>query len=146
MATLRRLCDPNRFTCAAVESTSGWLQELYYPSSLGGKPAFAAYPAEQLRRLDPSQNLGAFRPLPLLALHSELDRVVPLATTRGFIEMLRKRYSGAGADPSLIQLTTWPETGAPDEHAGFGKVAAEAKTAQVAFLSRWLRPEPPVAS
>jgi hypothetical protein len=35
-------------------------------------------------------------------------------------------------------LKTWERTGAPNEHAGFGKVAAEAKEIQVKWLERWL--------
>lgn len=143
MATYRRLCDPHRFICATVEATTGWLVELYFPAARGGIPAFHPYPKDTLRRLDPGAHLDLFRPIPLLALHSEQDQVVPIATTRGFIDRLRSRYTQAGADPSLVQLRTWPETGAPQEHAGFGKVAAEAKTLQVDFLARWLQPGVP---
>jgi len=33
---------------------------------------------------------------------------------------------------------TWPTTGAPDEHIGFGLKSNDAKNAQTDFLKRWL--------
>lgn len=138
MVTLRRLCDAHPFRCAAVESTTGWLGELYHPAQPGAKPWLAAHDPEQIARLDPMEHLSAFRPIPLLVLHSEADEMVPFEGMRRFVEALQDRYKDGGFDPSLVELRTWPTTGAPAEHAGFGKVAAEAKTLQVEFLTRHL--------
>ncbi|MEZ6234362.1 MAG: prolyl oligopeptidase family serine peptidase [Phycisphaerales bacterium] len=138
MATLRRLCEPHGFSCAAVESTTGWLGELYNPTlpePPGRIPPHRHADAE-VAPLDPMGHLDGFEPLPLLVLHSEADRMVPWAGQAAFVAALRKRYEARGADPAMIEVMTWPETGAPSEHAGFGKVAGEAKDAQTAFLRR----------
>ncbi|MGE0706379.1 MAG: alpha/beta hydrolase family protein [Planctomycetota bacterium] len=128
MITLRRLCEPHPFRCAAVESTCG---------------DFAAVDEERFRAgiaagLDPRSHLEGWRPLPLLALHSERDRVTPLRGITGFLDALRGRYAALGADPAQVELTTWPETGAPMEHAGFGRKAREARERFVEFLSTHL--------
>ncbi len=140
MAALRRLCDPHPFRCACVEGTTGWLTELYHPSLADnpGTPWGVRHPRERIAPLDPMEHLATFRPIPLLVLHSERDEVVPWATQRVFIEHLREHYRSQGADPSLIEVRTWEQTGAPAEHAGFGRFAGEAKDLQTAFLGRWL--------
>ncbi len=140
MVTLRRLCDKHPFRCAAVESTTGWLSELYDPQETAGRPWPAAHDPEQIHRLDPMLHLSGFRPIPLLVLHSEADEIVPFAGMERFVHRLRERYTQANADPGAIVLKTWATTGAPSEHAGFGKVAAEAKSLQVEFLTKHLLP------
>jgi fermentation-respiration switch protein FrsA (DUF1100 family) len=78
---------------------------------------------------------------PLLALHSDADEWVPVESIRRLLEALRGRYTALGADPAeLLTLKTWPQTGAPYEHSGFGKVANEAKNLQAEFLTKWLTP------
>lgn len=139
MITLRRLCDPNTFVCASVESSSGDLWSLY-DQTIGTRPWGISYPAERVAPLDPSQHLAGFRPLPLLALHSRADEIVPWRVQQGFLERLRTRYAEIGADPDLVQSRTWESTGAPQEHSGFGRVASEAKTVQNDFLAATLRP------
>lgn len=136
MAALRRLCDPHPFVCASVEGTTGNLSALYHPDA--DRPWPVTHPPERIAPLDPLQHLSGWRPIPLLALHSEADRVVPIAGARGFIDGLRARYAAAGADPSLVELMTWPTTGAPEEHAGFGRVSNDAKNAQTEFFRRHL--------
>ncbi len=141
MGALRRLCDPHPFVCAAVEATTGWLEGLYFPERVGLPPGDRGpveHPPDRVAALDPMRHLAGFRPIPLLVLHSEADRVVPFAGMRAFIERLREHYRGQGADPSLIDLRTWPETGAPQEHIGFGRFSNDAKNAQTDFLRRWL--------
>ncbi|MEM1167232.1 MAG: prolyl oligopeptidase family serine peptidase [Planctomycetota bacterium] len=129
MVTLARLCARHHFRCAAVESTAGdW-------SAMAGTD-FAQEP--WFTSLDPGARLAAWRPIPVLALHSEADQTVPFAAMSGFIERLRAHYTLNGADPDLVELKSWPKTGAPSEHAGFGRVANEAKNTQVGFLTRWL--------
>lgn len=138
MATLRRLCEPHEFACAAVECTSGDLDGLYNPSR-GSHPWGLSYPEEQVRDLDPMRHLDQFRPIPLLALHSEADAIVPWRVQEGFLRALRARYEARGADPSMIEAKTWASTGAPEEHSGFGRVSNEAKNTQTDFLTRTLR-------
>lgn len=127
MVTLRRLGAAHPFVCAAVESTAGDFSEM--PSYVG------RYPQELIDELDPMLHMKDRRPVPLLALHSEKDEWVPVEAIRSFIDALRPRYDDAGAE---LTLRTWPETGAPYEHAGFGKIAAEAKDAQLDFFTRHL--------
>lgn len=141
MATLRRLCDDHLFKAAAVEATTGWLTELYHPTLEGhaGAPWGVEHPRDRLAMLDPNEHLDTWRPIPLLALHTEADEMVPWPSQRAFLDRLRERYREAGADPSQIEVQTWPETGAPSEHIGFGREAAKAKDLQAAFLARHLK-------
>ena len=136
MVALRRLCDPHPFRCASVEATTGNLAALYHPD--GGRPWPVSHPAQRIRPLDPMQNLELWRPIPLLALHSEGDRVVPIEGMRAFIGVLRARYTERGAAADQVQLVTWPSTGAPAEHAGFGRFANDAKNAQTEFFAQRL--------
>lgn len=152
MATLRRLCDPHPFVAAAVECTTGWLSGLYVPEkapgrSDGGSCNFVIpkwvkdrWPGEPpydvIAEIDPSQHLTGFRPIPLLALHAETDEIIPWGQMQTFLAMLRGHYRDMGADPAMIQFQTWRDTGAPNEHAGFGVFGNEAKNAQANFLTR----------
>lgn len=135
IATLRRLCDPHRFRCATVECTTGALRTLYFgpaaPWSVKHDPARVA-------RIDPSAHLETWRPIPVLAMHNELDRVVPVAAATEFVESLRARYRRAGVPVEQVEFVVWPESGAPEEHAGFGRHANEAKNRQLDFLRRHL--------
>lgn len=142
MAALRRLCDDHPFKAAAVEATTGWLTELYYPTleGHGGAPWGVEHPRDRLARLDPIEHLDGWRTIPMLALHSEADEMVPWASQRVFLERLREHYAAVGADPGLVEVHTWAQTGAPSEHIGFGKFAAEAKDLQTEFLTRALQP------
>jgi fermentation-respiration switch protein FrsA (DUF1100 family) len=138
MVTLRRLCDQHPFVCACVESTAGNLAMLYDPAR--GWPV--EHVTDLVPTLDPITHLSGWRPIPLLALHSQADRTVPLACIESFTDELRGRYEQLGADAGLVRVHTWPTTGAPDEHNGFGRVASEAKTIQVDFLTEHLRARP----
>jgi fermentation-respiration switch protein FrsA (DUF1100 family) len=143
MAVLRRLCEDHPFVCSAVEATTGWLEGLYFPERAGLPPAarwVVPHDPARVGALDPKTHLDGFRPIPLLALHSEADQIVPFAGMKRFLDELREHYRQRGADPSLIELKTWPETGASQEHAGFGRFSNEAKNAQTDFLRRHLMP------
>lgn len=136
MATLRRLCEPHGFRCAAVESTIGDFSVMPYAEY---------FPKELIERLDPIRHLDGWTPTPLLALHSEKDEWAPVEGMRRFMKQVRQRYDGKGArtgetpvPPSAVQFVTWPETGAPNEHAGFGRVANDAKNLQTDFFVKWL--------
>ncbi len=143
MVTLRRLTEPHPFLAAAVEGSAGDLARLYTQSPPPGLRV--PHPPERVAALDPLPRVASWRPIPLLAMHSEADQVVPLACVTGFLAALRLRYAEAGASPALIELKAWPETGAPQEHSGFGRVASEAKTTFVDFLVRALGPKRPAA-
>lgn len=138
MVTLRRLCEPHGFACAAVEATTGWLEGLYFPEGGGPDRWPVDHAREAVEAIDPMAHLDGFEPLPLLAMHSEADELVPFAVQQRFIERLREHYKAKGADPGMIELVTWPETGAPQEHLGFGRHAHEAKNTQVDFFKKHL--------
>lgn len=131
MASLRRLCDPHPFVAAAVESTAGDFSAMQYLKS---------FPPDLVASLDPIRHLADWRPIPFLALHSEADEWVPVRAIRAFVETLNRHYEASGADPDLARLVTWPTTGAPHEHAGFGRVSNDAKSLQTDFFSAALRP------
>lgn len=143
IATLRRLCDPHHFICAAVECTTGDLTNLY--AEAGPHPWGATYPPERVAPLDPRLHMTGFRPIPLLALHSEADQIVPVSLQRSFLHELGTHYARNGASPDLIEFHTWPTTGAPHEHSGFGRVGNDAKNMQTDFLVRTLHPQPRAA-
>lgn len=134
MATLRRLCDPHPFACAAIEGTTGDLTGLYFPPAGHGKDWPVSHDRASVERIDASRHLADFRPIPLLALHNEGDELVPIGIQRGFLDRLRDHYRREGADPGLIRLETFRETGAPQEHSGFGRHANDAKNLQLDFL------------
>lgn len=130
IVTLRRLCETHPFICASVESTVGNIDFFFQRE--------AVYSADQIARVDPMRRIPHFRPIPLSAMHSQADKVAPIAGIESFINRLKAHYKVQGAPEDLIRFQTWPETGAPFEHNGFGRVAGEAKSQQVEFLTRYL--------
>ncbi|HEX2836687.1 MAG TPA: prolyl oligopeptidase family serine peptidase [Phycisphaerales bacterium] len=139
MVTLRRLCDPHPFVCASVEGTTGWLEGLYFAADGHTRVGAARHARKRVLAVDTAPHLSTFRPMPLLALHSEADEVVPWSVQQQFLTRLREHYTQVGADPRLVEAKTWPTTGAPQEHSGFGRAANEAKNVQVEFFAKWLR-------
>lgn len=139
MITLRRLCDPHPFRAALVEATTGRLTDLYFPATeSGGRPWPVRHAREKVEAIDPALHLATWRPIPLLAIAATTDQMVPFSTQERFIQDLRTHYTASGADPSQIELVTFTDTGAPGEHAGFGRFGAHAKDAATDFLRRHL--------
>ena len=141
MIALRRLCEPHKFVCAAVEATSGNLKDLYFPRPDDEtKPWPVDHDPAVVAELDPSEHLdapgGGFEPLPLLVLHSESDEMVPWRVQERFLARLREHFAARGVSEELIEVQTWPETGAPGEHVGFGRMSNDAKNMQTTFLKR----------
>lgn len=137
MVTLSRLCDAHPFIGACVECTTGNLKDLYEPSpGMQGRPWPVKHDPAEVARFDPMAHIDEFEPIPLLALHIEGDEMVPIGGQRLFIDRLRSHYADRGADPNLITLETFTETGAPQEHAGFGRYANDAKNIQLGFIKR----------
>jgi hypothetical protein len=128
MIALARLCRPHGFRCASVEATTGsWKHQRE-------RQMFRDRSDEEINALNPIEHLGGWRHIPVQAIHARLDAWVSIDGQREFIEALRQRYR----DPSLIEVVEFDRTGAPHEHAGFGRFAAAAKDAQLDFLRRWL--------
>lgn len=119
-----RLCSAHPFTGLLMESSTGDLLTLPRAADRGGG---------RLAALNPIDRLVDWREIPVLALHSELDSVVPIGSQRRFIDALRRR---ATTLRERITLHSWPATAAPNEHAGFGRVAADAKLLGTQFLQR----------
>jgi dipeptidyl aminopeptidase/acylaminoacyl peptidase len=123
MVTLAALCRPHRFKAAWVEATTGdW-------SHLTG----AVHDPARADAMEPARHLDRWTPVPLLAIHAELDEWIPLSDQRRFLERVR---AVNGECP--VELLAFPRTGAPHEHIGFGTFAPRAKEAGVAFLERHL--------
>lgn len=128
MVTLARLTRPHDFRCSAVEATTGsWSAQREREMFRGRVPG-------ETRALEPIMNLDGWREIPLLAIHSRKDEWVKFSGQETFIEALRRHYT----NPSLIDFVVYDETGAPAEHVGFGRLSADAKDRQTAFLKRWL--------
>jgi len=127
MAALVRLCSPHPFRCASVEATTGsW-------RSLKNREAFRHCWAAAAQ-LDPITHLDRWREIPLQAFHARHDEWVPAEGQVEFLEAVRARY----AEPDLVEYVQYERTGAPNEHAGFGLKAADAKRRQIEFFRRWL--------
>jgi alpha-beta hydrolase superfamily lysophospholipase len=129
MATLVRLCTPHQFRAACVECTTG---------SFAWQRHRAMFEAQRAQRLDPIQHLDQWRALPLLVLHNTDDEWVAVEGQREFVKALRTRASADHAT-DLITMHEYAQTGAPHEHAGFGKFSSDAKDRQTQFLVRHLR-------
>lgn len=137
MVTLTRLCSPHPFIGACVEGTTGNLKDLYHPPpGMPGRPWPVDHEASEIARIDPIEHLEGFHPIPLLALHNEGDEMVPIAGQMKFLDSLKDHYKEEGVDPELIELHTFTQTGAPQEHAGFGKYANDAKNIQLEFIQK----------
>lgn len=138
MVALRRLCNPHDFRCAAVDATCGALGELYFPSDGSPAPWQVSHDRETVAAVDPLQHLEGWKPIPLLALHSKADEIVPWKAQKLFLDRLAEHYEEQGADPSQIEVHAFESTGAPSEHLGFGTHASEAKNLQAEFLAKHL--------
>lgn len=124
MVTLARLCRPHEFTCASVEATTGsWRWQMHR----------AMWDEARAHSLNPIEHLESWREIPFQAIHAAHDEWVNVEGQREFIDALRAR----SANPAAIDFMVFPErTGAPYEHAGFGRVASQAKDRQVDFWRR----------
>jgi alpha-beta hydrolase superfamily lysophospholipase len=128
MSALARLCAPHPFVCASVEATTGsW-------NFQRTRRMFRDRDDDEISMHDPIANLAGWRQIPVQAFHSRRDEWVAFDGQRAFIEALRERYT----DDGIIDFVVYEETGAPYEHAGFGRLAADAKDRQRTFLHRWL--------
>ncbi|MEO0511747.1 MAG: alpha/beta fold hydrolase [Planctomycetota bacterium] len=142
MVAARACCDAHPFLGLAMESSTGWLRKLYSMDieDADGPRGARSHSDEIVARVDAMAALEErrldWRTVPVLALHSAIDRTVPLACQTGFLDRVRSVYRERGDDPGLVELKTWPETGAPYEHAGFGRVAGEAKSVFLDFCRR----------
>ena len=129
MAALARLCTEHRFRCVAVEATSGsWRHQAHRPMFQDRE--------EESAGLDPIEHLAGWREVPLQALHARYDEWMPIEGQQAFIDALRRHYR----EPDLVEFIRYDRTGAAYEHAGFGRMASEAKNKQLDFLKRRLLP------
>ena len=127
MAAISRLCTPHRFKAAILEATTGdW-------TTLTAWAHLDADARQRAAKADPMQHLEQWPPLPVCAVHSRADAWIPFDGQRCFLELLR----GRGC---TIELTAFDQTGAPFEHVGFGRYAAQVKEVQRDFLVRTLAP------
>lgn len=122
IVTLLRMTRPHDFRCAAIEATTG--NRAFHAGTVPSD-------RNRLDRINVMDRLEDWREIPLLALHNRFDEWIDVEGQRTFMETLRNRYE----DPDLVAFHVYEErTGAPFEHAGFGRFAPDAKDRQVAFL------------
>lgn len=125
MAVIARLCSEHPFSCASVEATSGsWNDQQH-------RPMFIDIDEKQLAAISPINRLEHWREIPFQAFHARYDEWVPYQGQKRFIEALQNHYQ----KPELVELITYEHTGAPFQHAGFGKMAADAKKKQAEFFA-----------
>lgn len=124
MATLSRLCAPHSFLATSVEATTGsWEHQRH-------REMFEGRTEDEIAPNDPIRNLDGWREIPVQALHARHDAWVALEGQQAFIDALRER----SAHPETVELVVYDETGAPFEHAGFGRFASDAKSRQRDFF------------
>jgi len=127
MVAMVRLCRGHSFRAASVEATTG---------SWDWQAHRAMWDGPRVAAMNPIAHLDAWREIPFQAIHAKHDEWVALDGQREFVEALRSRATR----PDRIVLEVFEErTGAPHEHAGFGRFGAEAKDRQLAFWQRYLR-------
>ncbi len=144
MIASRYLCNPkppHTLLGASLECTTGDLLGLYFPTVFPpdrSKPGpwRTHHNRAEVQAIDTPTHLQTFKPIPLLAMHNKGDEVIPYELQANFIQTLRTHYENQNADPSQIDFITYENTGAPQEHAGFGQYAADAKNKQLAFLKK----------
>ncbi|MCZ6836025.1 MAG: alpha/beta fold hydrolase [Planctomycetota bacterium] len=128
MATLARLCHEHTFCAASVEATTGsWISQRK-------RKMFNHLEMEHINQRNPMEHLEGWREIPMLAIHAIHDEWVNIDGQRSFLDALKSRYT----DPSLIEFIEYDRTGAPNEHAGFGKFASDAKNRQTKFFVQHL--------
>ncbi len=126
MVALARCCQPHPFRCIVVEATAGdWAFQRR-------RTLFAEH---IVARLNPIDHLEHWSQAPLQAIHTEADQWVPEAAMAVFVETLRMLYR----EPELVEYVTYRTTGAPAEHAGFGRKTRDARQRQITFLDAHLR-------
>ncbi|MFI4853964.1 MAG: alpha/beta hydrolase family protein [Phycisphaerales bacterium JB065] len=131
MVTLLRVCSlglENRFKAVVLEATTGDFASMHWPR----------VSAERVEALSPVNHVADMPTVPMLAVHSKADEVVPFGPMAAFIEKVREEYARRGVDPELARMHAWDETGAPSEHMGFGRVTNETKNLENGFLGEWL--------
>jgi alpha-beta hydrolase superfamily lysophospholipase len=126
MVSMVRLCRDHSFRAASVEATTGsWSWQMHR----------AMWDAPRAEAMNPITHLDGWREIPFQALHARHDEWVAVDGQREFIEALRRR----ALRPEQITMEIFEErTGAPNEHAGFGRYGAEAKERQLAFWRKHL--------
>jgi dienelactone hydrolase len=128
MAALARLCRPHPFRCVSVEATTGsWEHQRH-------RMMFKGLGLDEVNEFNPIKRLDGWREIPIQAIHGRHDEWVSIDGQREFLDALKRRYER----PELVELIEYERTGAPGEHAGFGRMASDAKDRQAAFYRRWL--------
>ena len=126
MTALAALCRSHPFRAAVVEATTGDWTHL----------AGAMHDPARADAMEPARHLDRWQPVPILAIHAQLDEWIRVEWQRTFLERLR------GVNAAMpVELLEFPRTGAPHEHIGFGTFGPQAKDACTEFLVRHLLPE-----
>jgi fermentation-respiration switch protein FrsA (DUF1100 family) len=130
MAAICGLTNEHPFSSAILEAACGaWLD------ASGGSTLRWPAEANLIAEHDPTAHLDDWREIPILAVHARGDRRVPFDAQMAFLDLLRDRYE----QPEVIKVLALDDTGAIDEHVGFGKHSANVKAREVAFLTEHLK-------
>ena len=128
LATSYRLVLPHLFKAAILESTGGQWKYLH------DNPFFSHLSADEIEAINPMNRIDGWRDIPVLAVHSKHDKRIPYATESDFIEALKAKSNS----PEEIELLSFDNTGAPEEHMGYGRESAFVKETEIEFLAKYL--------
>lgn len=131
MVSLTRVCSlglEDRFRAVVLEATTGDFSSMPW----GVDP-------QRVAAINPMAHIASMPTVPICAVHSKLDQVVPYEGQAGFLDAVSAEYAQRGSE-TPVELLTWKETGAAEEHMGFGKHTNDTKNFENEFLKRWLAP------
>ena len=127
MVAIARLTRSHPFRCAVLEATTGsWSHQRF-------RPMFSHCDDATIRAIDPLEHLDAWKPIPLLAIHSRSDEWVDWSGQSTFLDAVE-----ALGPPELVERMIFEQTGAEHEHVGFGLHSADAKERERDFYARHL--------
>ena len=126
MVIASRLTRPHPYRCCVLEATTGsWLDQR-------SRPMFSTRSEDELRALDPLNNLDSWRPIPILAAHCRADEWVPWIGQERFLDTVE----ALAPHPGTVERVLYDRTGAPHEHVGFGTHSADVKERELDFFAR----------
>jgi len=126
MVIASRLTRPHPYRCCVLEATTGsWLDQR-------SRPMFSSRSVDELRNLDPINNLDSWRPIPILAAHCRADEWVPWIGQERFLDTVE----ALAPHPGTVERVLYDRTGAPHEHVGFGSHSADVKERELEFFAR----------
>ncbi len=126
LVAILRMLRHHPFQAAVLESTGGsW-------SHLRHSPICKELDDAAFEAVNPMNRLDNWKDIPVVAFHSIHDSLMPFASESEFIDAIKLKSQ----HPEKIELVAFNQTGAPDEHMGFGRESSFVKEVQVEFIER----------